>query len=210
MSDAEFDEWRRPRTPRGGSPRIDAEPMAFTGYEFTRGLIIAIVAFVVVVPGGLFLLATLEVLVNRRPDATWGGVGGRFAVAGFAFAIAIVVSALGALGASLIGAPIAWRIGRALRRERRRRIHLAWHALNGLLVGAVAATVAHLIVFAPNVLAYRGPAGFVPLILNKLSLIGILAAIAALCVVLGWWCTMRRALRDDAALVPPPAPGWVP
>lgn len=97
-----------------GSPRTDAEPMAFTRTEFLRGVLAA----------WLWALAfpSLAWLVIFFP-AGWIGT--------------VVVVPVASVATALFALP-AWLLGRALRGVRRRWVHAVAFSLFGALVGGAA------------------------------------------------------------------------
>lgn len=100
-----------------GSPRTEAEPMAFTREEFLRGVFAA---------GGWFLL--IDTVLN-----IYLMVGVLLVVVVAAFWTAIAALAFG---------PVAHAIGRGLRRTSALRVHLLAFAGLGLVVGVVMTVIA--------------------------------------------------------------------
>lgn len=146
------------------SPRTDAEPMRFTRWEFARGAIAA---------WGWFLV--LHQLLLLFPLVGYG-VWGLYATVPWS------------LGALLLGSPVAFALGWAMRRQTRVSWHLSAFAALGLVIGAAATTLA---LWLP---AWGLPdAGF-----REMTLPAVLvAASASPAVALGWWFTARRALAAD-------------
>lgn len=143
------------------SPRTDTEPMAFTGWEFFRG---AVTAWWVFLP----TLAVLHI---------WLG----------AWALIVVLNALTwSFGALVAGAPLAWMLGRMLRRVPRVGIHLLAFAVLGAIVGVATTWVA--------IATMSGPRTTGVAVLAALHVIAATVAVG-----IGWWSTARRALREDAA-----------
>ena len=102
------------------SPRTAAEPMAFTGAEFFRGVAAAW--------GWAMLLPTLVYA------SMFGGAG----VAGVIFVVPT------ATAATVLFAVTAWSLGRALRRSPRVGVHMISFAALGAAIG-VAATAGYLL-----------------------------------------------------------------
>lgn len=99
------------------SPRTEAEPMAFTSWEFIRG---AVTAWWLFLP----ILAVLHLFL---------GLG----------SLIVVVNALPwSLGALIVFSPAAWLLGRMLRRTARVGIHLLAFAAIGAAIGAATTGVA--------------------------------------------------------------------
>lgn len=150
------------------SPRTTAEPMAFTRAEFVRG---AIAAWV------LFLLLHQFVLLFR--------------VSYFGF-LALYWTFPWSVAMLLLGSPVAYALGRALRRQARVVWHFLAFTVLGLVVGA-AGTAGAIWIPVWNVDAQRlGDDG---------SLAVLVAVSAAPAVALGWWFTAGRALALDRGAV---------
>lgn len=155
--------------------RSASEPMAFTRDEFWRGawsawaifvaLMLSSVLISVAITSPALLLSPMWILILLGATALYGGGIG--------------------LAALIAGSPIAWAMGRMLRREPRLRIHAATYVGLGILMGALAFAVLRLL---------WGPSGLGD---SSVSLI-VLSAIAA--PPLGWWRSVRTAHREDLGL----------
>lgn len=170
-------EARRKAAPSPGnaapSPRTTELPMAFTRWEFWRGAYAAYAAYLV-----WLLLSPLLWGVSA------GGIGFVVVMAMYSLVIGGAVAFVAMLAAS----PLAWLLGRSLRRVRPISAHLAAFAALGALVGWVAL----------EAWAWGSSGGHAPLD-QALLPYGVPAAVA---VPLGWWFTARRALRADRGLTP--------
>jgi len=155
--------------------------MAFTPREFALGAFLAWVIYLAFT-AGLWI---------------WAGVLALLAVL---FAIPASLTSL-----LLVGAPLSYALGHALRAVRRRRIHVLAHS-GAAVVAALAGIVIHLSLFD----------GFVNLTaphlpdLASLGSVWIFAllqgAVTIPAVLLGWELTMQRALSRDAAALTGAAP----
>lgn len=151
------------------SPRTADLPMAFTPWEFWRGVLATYLAF---------LVLTVAVSV-------WWYVVGAFVAVTFAAPIAFVTTIL-------VGAPLSLAVGMLLRRETWTSLHLAGHAIAGILAGFAGLTL-YLSVTdgiwswaAPHVPDFRELETFAWLLVYPL-----LAPISAMW---GWRFTSKRAL----------------
>lgn len=165
--------------------------MAFTGWEFTRGALMAWVWFIVLFApvAGLHLVALIV------PDApgSWGATGfsSLGAVPGLVL-IAYIFVAPWSLAGLVVGMPFAYGLGLALRRNDNRVIHVTAFAILGLVVGAVATTA--------GAMATLPSAPVLPSTI--VWAIAIYAVVAAVAVALGWLFTASRALQADAQADP--------
>lgn len=145
------------------SPRTASEPMAFTTSEFVRGALSA---------WWMFLVVLTAVHIWLGPIA--------FIVAWYA--------APWSIGALVAGAPLAWALGRMLRRDPDVRVHFAAFLALGLVVGGTTTWLA----------IAAGVGGGATGLAFYAALHVVAAAIA---VPLGWWRVARTALRSDGATV---------
>lgn len=145
------------------SPRTDAEPLAFTKAEFLRGVLSAWLWFL-----GLSGLAQAFLL------GPW-------------VLLALVVTGPWSVVGVLIGAPLAYGLGHALRRVTAVPVHITLFAALGLLVGT--ATTAAAIAVAWGI-PDSGFGDLRPFVVANVAAAG--AAVG-----IGWTRTAFRALRDD-------------
>jgi len=176
------------------SPRTSELPMAFTGWEFTRGALIAWLGFNLLAPlviAGSGIVAGLLIPHNS-------GIG----YAGATLVIAPMVLVPWSLGAVLIlGAPLALVLGRALRGTTRRRTHRAAFAGLGAFVGAATTIVYTWYRSIPpagvTITYHVSPPTPLDLILANWWMILLMAGTTATTVALGWRLTATWALRAD-------------
>lgn len=162
------------------SPRTPEVPMAFTAGEFWRGAGLAVIWFVVLtIPASV--IAGIGMGLSSEGSYGAGGTAGAMASAvGTLLMMAPLISAPWAIGAFAVFTPVAYALGRGMRRVPELSHHaLAFSGL-GVLVSVVT-TLALSILFPLGALA-------IPY-----------ALAAAVAVFLGWWRTARTALRTDAA-----------
>lgn len=146
------------------SPRTDAAPMAFTAGEFVRGALYA---------WGLFLGLSTLAFVPLFLSMFW---------------LPLYVTLPWSLGALLIGAPIAYVLGRMLLRVHSLVVHVVAFTTFGAAVGV--ATTALAMAAEWTGLSQPSFTGYaVPMI--------VVCAAATAAVPLGWWLTASRALRRD-------------
>jgi len=147
------------------SPRTAAEPMAFTPWEFWRGAIHA---------WGWFLVISTVAFVPVF-----------FVWALYAFLTTVPWS----IGALVVFSPVAWAMGRLLRRIPRLLPHVLAFTLLGAVVGVVT-----------TVVAFHTPgSGLTPENFgSSWPIILVVCVSATIAVPLGWWISARRALRADA------------
>lgn len=176
------------------SPRTAALPMAFTGQEFARGALAA---------WGWFLALFAPVACLHYAVYVVSGPTSYWSVSSTGFAMIPVVLLAGycyvvpwSLAGLLVGMPLAYGIGLALRRVGNRIIHLAVFGALGALVGAAATTA--------GALWNYSAAGTLPP--EAVWAVAIYAALTAVSVALGWSFTVSRALRADARSDPDPDP----
>lgn len=162
------------------SPRSAEEPMAFSAGELWRGLAFAWCIFMVLLMGYLLIMMIVEAATTPSGSADASGW--------LVLLFLVIVASAGAwaLGAALLGAPVAWLVGRSLRRVRQVPVHLLVYAA----FGAVIAVVAVLILNLDDGALWHEP-GFQWFI----------GAAATLAVPLAWWFTLRLALRADRRAV---------
>lgn len=169
--------------------------MAFTAVEFWRGVAHALLAFNLVVPLGFLLIGLASVLFGTSPS---GDIAASASLALAAFLYAIFVSVLISSAAALvIGAPLAWWAGRALRREPRRRIHRAVHSAIGLVTGAITTFLVLLVYPTPYDLQHWSWNSALDRVADAWWILVIFAMLTAAAAVWGWWWTVRRADLDE-------------
>lgn len=172
-----------PRAERSGSPRTLEEPMAFTGREFLRGAIFAVLSFALLFPIATLLPSASETMSGGAPPQ-WKEL----------FIYLLLTTGYSGLVASifcaLVGAPLAFLLGRRLRHQANTWLHRLAFMVLGLLSGALGAYVVALpFMSALNTL----PGMFIPQT----------AIITAVTVCAGWEYARSRALREDTHPRPP-------
>lgn len=154
----------------GHRTRTPEQAMAFTSGEFWRGAWTA---------WGLFMILLLACLI----------VVSIATGAGFLLVIVLMYGALVGGSISLLAmlafSPLAWLIGRWLRKLAVRWVHAVVFTLFGAGVGAAMPLICQLVLGTPT--SY-------PLDAWTLTLIGA----SATAVGGGWWCAVRRALDSDS------------
>lgn len=160
------------------STRDGNEPMAFTGREFLRGAIFAVLSFALLFPLATLLPGVTETMSGGAPPQ-WKEL----------FSYLLLTTGYSGLAASVfcafVGAPLAYLLGRLLRYQSNVWLHrLAFFTL-GLLSGAIGAYV----VIMPLVATLNTASG--TLILHT-------AVVASLSVGAGWDFTRARAIREDS------------
>ena len=179
------------------SVRSAEEPMAFDSGEFWRGAILALIFFLLLAPWALIAQGAIETIAHGgAPDSPWSSIPILlFYVPAFA-----APWALGAL--FVVGAPMAFALGRALRREARRGPHLIAFGALGAVVGAATTILWQL--------WSRMPAPGVTIVYQVArpwwaeadwAMVAGMSAATATAVLAGWLVTVRRALRADRAAV---------
>lgn len=164
--------------------------MGFTAWEFIRGATMAPLVFLLLSPASWVVVAVVAAIAARDPA--------QLSSAGMMLVLIPAYASPWAAGATLVlGAPLAWLLGRALRRVARIRIHVVAFAVLGALVGAVTCVVAPWFMFPASV---SGTTMF-----NGLIWSALLAPASAVAVAFSWWRTASWALRDDARAEPQPA-----
>lgn len=167
------------RTGSTQSPRTADEPMAFNLLDLIKGALWAWLVFLVVLGLGLTVFAIVTEV--RAPS-------GAFFATAYAIVLMLGYSALYAGGIGLVVTvvltPVAWMLGRVLRRQRSIRLHLLAYTALG---GAIAALAAgYLTVIGWNVaIALQHP----------VVVTCFVAAVVS--VPIGWWLSARVALKDD-------------
>lgn len=163
------------------SPRSPRHPLAFNGDEFLYGVWRAWLLFQCIAPASVFV----SVLISAAQ-----GVGGAAQVAdvvGSAFGSTLLAGVFGlptSILAPLIGMLPAYFLGKALRRVRDERIHIAAFAVLGLVIGV------------GTVVAFTAVVGLGP---EQMSHVWILLVLAAgVAVPFGQFAAVRRALAADA------------
>lgn len=151
------------------SPRTPAEPMAFTRAEFWRGAYAA---------WWMYLIALVICCVAS---------GGGYGVAAVPYAL--LIGGPIALVAMYVFSPLAYVLGRSLRRVSAPGCHLLLFGMLGLITGVATMGVFGLVGGLPP-----GSGAF----------FWIFAAPAGLTVPFGWWFTARQALRRDRRHEPRP------
>ncbi|MBN7793216.1 hypothetical protein [Microbacterium esteraromaticum] len=106
-----------------------------------------------------------------------------FPTAGYGY-IALQFSVPWSFGALLVGSPIAFMIGRALRTDPRKWVHVTAFASFGLLLGVLTTTIALWLALDGDFAEWW----------VFFSLVAISASPA---VALGWWYAASRALKSD-------------
>jgi len=177
---------------RRPSPRTVELPMAFTAWEFIRGALIAWVVFNLSAPLVILAWGLLQTAIRGGGVQAWASMP-----------IVVVYTPMFAapwsLGALLlIGAPMAFLLGTALRRISYRAIHLAAFGGLGLAVGAMTmivwqwwwqipqpgATITYLVV--------PGPWDRI-----DWAMVALMAGVTATAVAFAWRLTSTWALRAD-------------
>lgn len=162
------------------SPRTPEEPMAFTWWELTRGVIAACLVFAIAAPALALVVAVIS-------DPAHAGFSIYLIVAGWLLGI-VPTTAL----AGFALAPVAKRIGRALRHRRSLWPHLLSYFALGAAASLIGGAIVGLLIGATS---WSGDAvmgaGFV------IPLAALLAPVAGASAATGWLITARRALRDD-------------
>lgn len=149
---------------RPRSPRNDQKPMAFTTWEFIRG---AIVAW-----GGFLVLSTIAFAPFM----------------GFYALFALFYTVPWAVGALIVGSPLAYGLGWVLQRSPSMLLHASLFTLLGAWIGVVTTAIA----LSPAWSTMLGSSG------SGLTFpVVAVCASAAIAVPLGWWLTARCALRFD-------------
>ena len=160
------------------SPRTVEEPMAFTRDELGRGAFCSWGIFMGLMLGGLIVMF-IGSGFQSAPTSGWISlIGTALAFGLFAGIIGGVVSLL----VMALGMPVAWLLGRALRRVAALGIHLLVYSAFGIVVGAAAMWAVSL--FFPGGVI-ENPVGW------------IVAASAFVAVPAGWWFAAHSALRED-------------
>ena len=160
-----------PRGRYAPNPRTEELPMAFTPWEFWRGVIATYLAFIV-------LTVTVSI---------WWLVIGAFVALTFAAPIAFVTTIL-------VGAPLSLGVGMMLRREPAARYHYEGHAVAGVIAGFAGLTLFLTLTdglwawTAPHVPDFGDVAAFPWLVVYPL--------LTPLCAMWGWNFTAKRALSS--------------
>lgn len=170
----------------GAPRRTSALPMAFSAGEFIRGALLAWLVFMLLAPI-MFMVAVAI-------------IGAPASVGDFLFS-AVFIALMGAftilpwaVGALAIGSPLAFLLGRSLRRTGRISVHLLLFTAFGLLLGLVSAAVAVPVIDAADV----DTGGYWEGVLAVLHFVVGAVLASTIAVPLGWWITARLALRADA------------
>lgn len=122
-------------------------------------------------------------------------VGWAILTGGMSLFVGTVMILIASLPAAAVGAPGAYAIGRLLRRSPRVSRHLAAFVGYGALVGTLTTLVAMPVLLNIAALASE----------NRIFLM-VNVPLSAIGVAVGWFVTMRRALRIDAGVIPRVAP----
>lgn len=188
-------------TERYGRPsrRTPELPMAFSAWEFIRGALLAWLAFLLLAPI-MFMLA----VAIMGAAASFGD----FAVSAVVFGLMGLITIFPwAIAALIVGSPLAFLLGRSLRRVTRISVHLLLFAAFGLLLGVVASAVATPLIN----LSDAPPTEYWESILDSLHFIIGAVLASAIAVPLGWWITAKLALRADSRRsAPAPVSAWEP
>lgn len=163
------------------SPRTADEPMAFTPLDLAKGALWAWLAFMILLELGLMVFAII---------AQASAPSGAFLATGYAIILMLGYSALyaGGIGmvVTVVVTPVAWMLGRMLRRHKAIRLHLlAYTALGGMIAGLAA--------------GYLTAIGWNVAIAVQHPVVAICFAATVISVPIGWWISARGALRDHRA-----------
>lgn len=164
------------------SPRTEDEPMAFTRDELGRGAFCAWGIFMGLMLGGLIiwmLAGSALTAMSFSPMSWWNSLVGTLVLV---FIYAGIIGGVTSLLVMALGIPVAWLLGRALRRVTAYGIHLLVYSGLGIVVGIAAMWAVSLLV----------PGGVIE---NPIG--WIVAASAFVAVPLGWWVAARSALLED-------------
>lgn len=159
--------------------RTREEPMAFTRDEFGRGAWWSWFTFMTLLGFGLSAYS-ISIQASASSDSLVVVLYVMVLFLGYGALIGGVVS----LTVMIVLSPVAWMIGRALRRARALALHIAVYTLLGVAIAALA--VAALLVYGWDPGATLG---------NPVILICLVATVAS--VPTGWWISAHRALRED-------------
>lgn len=171
--------------PASSPVRTATEPMAFSSSELLRGGITVWLVF-------LGLLFSSEVVHLTLMMVTSGNSPGALTILGVLYylvPIAIIGGTVSAI-VMLLGLPLVRLIAHLLRRVRKISLHVIVYTVVGIAIGSAFLAL------------LRGGYASTPASAWDFFII-LPAASAGLAVPLGWWWTARRALREDAGLVPP-------
>lgn len=155
-----------------------AEPMAFSGVEVVKGAIWTWLSFMVVLEMGMAIYMIVQ--TSEATSETF--------LAGAYFAVLVlgyvaIYGGLVSLLATIVLTPVAWVIGRMLRRQRSLGLHL-------LVYTALGCTVAALVIAVIS-----GFGGDIPSALKD-PVVAIVLIATVTCVPTGWWLAARGALRS--------------
>ena len=170
--------------------RTPEQPMAFTLDELLRGGLTVWLTFVALLAAAVVLFGAIPVLLS---DGGLNGIGSFLGLMFIVVIIAGLVSGVVLVFAMILVGPLA----RALRRVSSVAMHVAVYTLLGAGIGVLYLTVITggnpASVLNETLLASISAGG-------SLTLIFYAPALAAtIAVPLGWWLTVRRVLRQDAA-----------
>ncbi|QAY61197.1 hypothetical protein ET475_15225 [Microbacterium protaetiae] len=141
--------------------RTEEEPMSFSRSEFLKGALAAWLWFLVI-HQALLLVPT-------------GGYG----------FVALYLTLPWSFGALVIGSPLAFSLGQALRRQRRSWVHIVAFAFFGLIIGVLTTALATWLSGESTQYGW--------------FLFASLTAVSACpAVVLGWWHAARHARKSDS------------
>jgi len=165
--------------------------MAFTPSEWRRGamwawlVFVILLALLVLVPG-LLSLVTIGPSYTGLDRSTLPQIG--YALLSLIYYAVLVVLIGGTLSAvvTVVTAPVAALLGRAMVRVRSRWLHACTQVALGAVVGAIAGEA-----IALTPLHMSGDLWILPTIAAGLT--GVSAGS-------GWWITAHKALREDARL----------
>lgn len=169
------------------SPRTAKEPMAFTRDELLRGAFCAWGIFMALMLGSLttWILAA-STARSSLSTTSWQCVVGFLLMVGIP---AVLVGGVSSLLVMALGLPVAWSLGRALRRVAALEIHLLVYSALGVVIGAAAVVVLSSSPFPGDVTAE--PIGW------TVAVAVVVALPAAVAVPAGWWLSARSALREN-------------
>lgn len=152
--------------------------MSFTGPEFLRGAIFTVLSFTLGFPLSTLIPGVAEVLRGGSPAPAKTLALYLLLSTGYTGLVATASCAV-------IGAPLAFLVGRLLRRQPNRWLHRVCFSLLGVVIGAAESTV----VLLPLSSEFNELPG---------TLIPSTAALTALTVWAGWEFACARAIRGDA------------
>lgn len=151
------------------NPRTEDLPMAFTRWEFLRGVIATYLAFI----------------ASTAAVSVWWYVVGAIVAVTYAAPIAFVTTIF-------VGAPLSYAIGWSLRAVRSTAIHLAAHAGSGIVAGFAGLSI--FLMVTDNIWTWSMPHPPDYTEVAKLWWILVYPLLTPFCAMWGWRFTSRRAL----------------